>query len=58
MGDKLWRISFLAKPIAVHAPNEKRAIDIAIEYARQAGTGRIIVEPCDVDIRDNDRKDV
>ena len=58
MGDKIYRVMFVAKPIAVHAPNEKRAIDVAIEYLRQAGTGRIIVEDCGVDLRDNQRTDV
>jgi len=52
VSDKIYRVMFVAKPITVHAPNDKRAIDIAIEYLRQAGTGRIIVEPCDVDIRE------
>lgn len=44
MADKLYRVAFVAKPIAVHAPNEKRAIDIAIEYLRQPDSGRIVVE--------------
>lgn len=47
MADKLYRVAFVAKPIAVHAPNEKRAIDVAIEYLRQPESGRIVVEPVD-----------
>lgn len=45
--DKLYRITFVAKPIAVHAPNEKRAIDIALEYLRQPESNRIVVEPAE-----------
>ena len=42
--DKPFRVTFIAKPIVVHAPTEKRAIDIAIEYLRQPDTDRIRVE--------------
>jgi hypothetical protein len=49
VADKLYRISFHAKPITVHAPNEKRAIDVALEYLRQPETQRIVVEPADKD---------
>jgi len=45
--DKYYRVLFVSKPIAVHAPNEKRAIDIALEYLRQPDSGRIVVEPID-----------
>ena len=47
MADKLYRVMFVAKPIAVHAPHEKRAIDIALEYLRQPDSGRIVVEAAD-----------
>lgn len=47
MADIPYRISFVAKAIIVHAPNPKRAIDIAIEYLRQPESDRIVVEPND-----------
>lgn len=44
MADRLYRVHFSAKPIMVHAPDPKRARDIALEYALQPNTARIIVE--------------
>lgn len=44
MADRLYRVSFIAKPIAVHAQNAEQAIERAIEYARQPGTQRIVVD--------------
>lgn len=49
MADRPYRVTFIAKPIIVHAPSEKRAIDIAIEYLRQPEANRIVVEPNDSD---------
>jgi len=42
--DYLFRVIFKASPIIVHAPDEKQAIEVAIKYLRQPGTGRIVVE--------------
>ena len=44
MGDRPWEIFFSAKPIIVHATDEKKAIEIAIEYLRQPEANRIIVK--------------
>lgn len=44
MADSPYRVTFSAKPIIVHARDEKQAIDIAIEYLRQPETSRIQVE--------------
>jgi hypothetical protein len=43
--DRPYRVTWNAGAIVVHAPEEKRAVDIMVEYLRQAGTNRIIVEP-------------
>ena len=45
MADRPYRVIFKALPIIVHAKDEKQAIEIAIEYLRQADSGRITVEP-------------
>lgn len=47
MADRPYRVIFHAQPIIVHAPNAKRAIDIAIEYLRQPESNRITVEEHD-----------
>jgi glycyl-tRNA synthetase beta subunit len=44
MADRLYRVSFIAKPIAVHAKDATQAIERALDYARQPGTNRIVVE--------------
>ena len=47
MSDRPYRVTFIAKPIIVHAPSEKVAVDIALEYLRQPDSDRITVEPND-----------
>ncbi len=44
MADRPYHVTFVAKPILVHARDEKQAAEIAIEYLRQAETKRILVE--------------
>jgi len=43
--DTLFRVSFNAKPIIVHAKDAKEAVAIAWKYAQQPDTRRITVEP-------------
>lgn len=45
MADRPFRVTFNAKPIVVHARDEKQAVLVAIEYLRQPETSRIHVEP-------------
>lgn len=42
--DRPYRVSFVAKPIVVHASSPQRAREIAIEYLRQPETKRIVIE--------------
>jgi len=42
--DRPYRVHFSAAPILVHAPNADRAREIALRYALQPNTARIIVE--------------
>ena len=42
--DRLYRVYFSAKPIAVHAASAQQARDKAVQYALQPDCDRIIVE--------------
>jgi 1,2-phenylacetyl-CoA epoxidase PaaB subunit len=44
MPDRPYRVTFSAKPIIVHARDEKQALEIALEYLRQPESDRIRVE--------------
>ena len=48
MADTAYQVTFSAKPIRVHARDEKQAVEIAIEYLRQPESSRIKVEPAPV----------
>jgi hypothetical protein len=43
--DRLFSIKFSAKPIVVHARDEKQALELAFEYLRQRESNRITIEP-------------
>ena len=46
MADKPWRLSMgVVRPCVFRAPTREKAIDTFIEYLKQPGTNRIIVEP-------------
>jgi hypothetical protein len=58
MPDCMYRVTFTAKPIVVHAPTPERAIEIAIEYLRQPDSKRIAVEHANTRSSDKGQQEI
>lgn len=44
MSDQIYRVTWKAGEIMVHAPNLSRAVDVALEYMRAPGIEHFAVE--------------